>query len=279
MASLPQQTLRLIQQVIIAERLHISRQSLALSALLPDSGNVTYEAANSTTVRLPEEPDGKLNHTVGFGMSGPVTQADLLAIEQTPPEGYPQIWMCEHADPSAYEVLKREGYEYIRSISHFATELGQDILEFDSEPAGDFAITTVTAAELSEWVDSCVDGFRDGDRRPSLLKLLAQSAANRADTTLFFAKIDSKVAGSAALAVIEVGDTKLGHVYIDSTLPAFRGRGVHQALLKARLQAAKKAGCQYVFASAKEGSGSSRNMQKAGIPLVFTSRVYGKKIA
>jgi len=271
----------LVQQVITAERLHIKHQAQALQAIRLDNGYATYDVANTTTIRCPPEPDGKMNHTVGFGMSGSPTQADLLAIEQTPPDGTPELYVCEYAHDSAWKLLRDEGYAEIRSISHFVRDLSQDLsLQQDS---GDVIITKVPQAKMPDFIAASVDGFRDGDRRPSLLALLAESAAYRTgtDTMLFFATIEGSLVGSAGLACLTVDEqgTKIGNLYIDSTLPGFRGRGVHQVLLKARLQAAEKAGCRYAIATAKQGSGSARNIQKAGLEPVFDSRIFGKKPA
>lgn len=272
---------RLIQQVITAERLHIKHQAQALQAIRPDESYATYDIANTTTIRCPPEPDGKMNHTVGFGMSGPVTASDLLAIEREPPNGFPELYVNEYAHDSAWDVIEKEGYTEIRSISHFARDLSQDTAL--QQIFGDVVISTVPHDQNSDFVAASVDGFRDGDRRPSLLALLAESAARRTrtDTTLFFATVNGSLAGSAALACMTVDDegTKIGNLYIDSTLPAFRGKGVHQALLQARLQAAKGAGCKYVIATARVGSGSARNIEKAGLQRVFDCRIFGKKTA
>lgn len=272
---------RLVQHVITAERIHIRHQAQALQAINPDGGFATYDVGNTTTIRCPPEPDGKMNHTVGLGMYGPVTRSELLAIEREPPDGTPEIYMCEYAHGSAWALLRDEGYDGIRSISHFVRDLRQAMtIQQDAE---DVIITTVPLQKTADFIAASVDGFRDGDRRPSLLALLAESAAHRTgtDTTLFFATVKGSLAGCAALACMAVDDdgTKIGNLYIDSTLPAFRGQGVHQALLRARLQAAKEAGCRYVIATARVGSGSARNIQKAGLERLFDSRIFGKKAA
>ena len=246
-------------------------------SLHPGQEHNIYEIAGTTTIRCPEESNGKLNHTVGFGMTGPVTRSDLSTIRHEPAPGDLEFYICEHAHPSAVEVLRSEGYEELRSISHFVRDLD------DSADRGDVAINeaidvdTLSQSELQTFIDMSVAGFRDAGRAPSLLQLLAESAAHRDDTTLFFARINDENAGSAGLAVLEVGDVKIGNLYIDSTLPAFRGKGVHQALLKARLGAAKRAGCRYVISTARKGSGSARNIEKAGLERVFDARIYAKK--
>ncbi len=83
----------------------------------------------------------------------------------------------------------------------------------------------------------------------------------------YLARVDGE---PAAAAILTVGD---GFAYLAnaSTLPAFRRRGCHNALLAARLRDAALARprCETVIALAEVGSTSHRNMERNGLqPLV-----------
>ncbi|MDG2124350.1 MAG: hypothetical protein P8J87_11655 [Verrucomicrobiales bacterium] len=52
-------------------------------------------------------------------------------------------------------------------------------------------------------------------------------------------------------------------------LPAFRGQGGHDELLRHRLDEARNGGCKFAVAVAKEGSDSAKNLRRAGFQLVW----------
>ena len=68
----------------------------------------------------------------------------------------------------------------------------------------------------------------------------------------------------------------VGELYIASTLPAFRRRGVQAALLRARLAAARDAGCALVFVGARLANTSARNVERAGFRLAFTKATFAR---
>jgi GNAT superfamily N-acetyltransferase len=83
--------------------------------------------------------------------------------------------------------------------------------------------------------------------------------------TCFLARIDGEPAGAGALAIHD-GVAKL---FSTSTIPAFRRRGVHSALLRARLQVAARV-CEIALVSAVPGSDSQRNLERAGFRVAYT---------
>lgn len=268
---------KVLQAIIKAEKLHLAHQFDALRQLRPQENFQAFHIADSVTLQSSAKYDRKLNHTCGFGVSGSVTESDLEAIEQVyqvtgvPPE----LDMCEYAHPSAFDLLKAGGYAETGTVSTFSRSLSGLNAEVEGATDG-IEVTTTTARDAS--IATSVEGFRSGGRQEWLLSLLAQSAAHRADTTTFFARIDGEIAGAAGLACLDVCEgVKFANFYIDSTLPAHRGKGVHKALILARMAAAKKMGCEVVMGSARAGSGSARNMERAGMRLAFHSTTYTKQ--
>jgi GNAT superfamily N-acetyltransferase len=55
----------------------------------------------------------------------------------------------------------------------------------------------------------------------------------------------------------------------DATLPEARGRGLQLKLIRARLLAAQRDGCDLAVASVLPGSVSHRNYERAGFQLVY----------
>jgi GNAT superfamily N-acetyltransferase len=128
------------------------------------------------------------------------------------------------------------------------------------------------------FVEASVAGFSlQAQQRPrELLAALARIAHAREDTSMFVARIDGRVAGSAGLSVMETPRGRVGELYIASTLPAFRGGGVQTALLQARLAAARDAGCTLVFVGARPANTSARNVERAGFGLAFTKATFAR---
>ncbi|WP_221090918.1 GNAT family N-acetyltransferase [Deinococcus aquaedulcis] len=80
----------------------------------------------------------------------------------------------------------------------------------------------------------------------------------------FTARINGNLAGAGTLYV--QGST--GYLALAGTLPAFRGQGVQQALLRARVHQAAQLGCDLVVGMTGVGEGSGRNMQRLGLGLL-----------
>jgi hypothetical protein len=60
-------------------------------------------------------------------------------------------------------------------------------------------------------------------------------------------------------------------LFADETLPAYRRQGAHAALLRARLAAAARAGCDLSLVHTRPGAPSARNMLRAGYALAYTA--------
>ena len=132
-----------------------------------------------------------------------------------------------------------------------------------------------TEEQKEEFIAASVAGYRDGGRKEELLGLLARLATVRGDTGLFVARRvkggeeEAVVVGCAALGVLGSGDgagkgqgERVGHLYLDSTVPGYRGIGVHGALIRARLNKCRDLGLRVVTLATGVGGGSARNVER-----------------
>ena len=78
--------------------------------------------------------------------------------------------------------------------------------------------------------------------------------------------MDGQLVGGGGLEI----HNGLAGLMAAGTLPAFRKRGVHTALLYARLAAATKAGCDLAMIHTRPGAESQRNVLRAGFQMVYT---------
>lgn len=89
-------------------------------------------------------------------------------------------------------------------------------------------------------------------------------------STFFLAEVDGSPVGWARVFVRR-GVALLGAAEV---VPAWRGRGIHQALIAARARQAEAEGALHVMAEARAGSTSSRNLAAMGLRPVWTRRDY-----
>ena len=88
--------------------------------------------------------------------------------------------------------------------------------------------------------------------------------------SLYLGHCDGKPAGAAILYQAN-RDAYLADGAVD---PAFRGRGVHRALLDQRCADAAAAGAQVVFSGADYLGGSCRNMIRKGLGVLYTKAIW-----
>jgi ribosomal protein S18 acetylase RimI-like enzyme len=213
----------------------------------------------------------------GLGMIGPV-DADALGRLETAYAARglgTEIDLCPHVVPGVLPLLAGRGY----SVNAFSNTYARTL--HDVPDRNDGIEVLQGAAADAQFVEASIGGFTlQAEKRPrGLLDALARIALARDDTALFVARIDGVVAGSAGLSVAETPLGRVGELYIASTLPEFRGRGVQTALLRARLAAAKAADCALAVVMARPANTSARNTERAGFSLAFTKATFARPFA
>jgi GNAT superfamily N-acetyltransferase len=92
-------------------------------------------------------------------------------------------------------------------------------------------------------------------------------------TTGWMARVDGRIVGGGSL-IIHGG---LALIAGDGTLPAFRNQGVQSALLRARLDQARQAGCDLAVICTNPGSGSQRNSERQGFTVAYARTMMVKE--
>jgi GNAT superfamily N-acetyltransferase len=220
----------------------------------------------------------KLNHVTGLGLDGPVDEPTLARLESAYGERGlgTEIDVCPHVDAGLLALLARRGYA-VNAFSNTYARTLDDV----AAPASDGIEILQGADAAALFVEASVEGFSvQAQERPRrLLDALARIALARQDTSLFVARIGGRIAGSAGLSVAPTPLGAVGELYIASTLPAWRGRGVQAALLRARLAAARAAGCALAVVMVRPANTSARNTERAGFRLAFTNATFARPAA
>jgi GNAT superfamily N-acetyltransferase len=137
-------------------------------------------------------------------------------------------------------------------------------------PRGQIDVREAAREELDVFLDTMNLGF---DTNPTMLANLRRNQSFWSDVPdwhLFLARIDGALAGAAVLSIHD----DIGYLAAGSVLPAFRARGVHTALISARLDRARARHCRIVCGNAEWGSQSQRNQQRAGLAIAYVKSVW-----
>lgn len=262
-----------------AEAQHLARQVATYQSLTNHEGVRSLEICGGIAAFTENVFGRKLNHVTGLGMSTTVSAEAIEQLEAayTARALDVEIDLCPHADATALAVLSERGY----AVNAFSNTYARTLLDEDMETPPPDGIEIVADRSVVEdlFVSHSMAGFevQAVRRAPVLLEALAKIAVARADTMLFAAKLGGRVAGTAGMSLIESPAGKIAHLYIASTHPSSRGRGVQLALIRSRLAAARKAGCTIASITARPRNVSARNAERAGFGLAYTKATFVKR--
>ncbi|MBG9451556.1 acetyltransferase [Cytobacillus firmus] len=88
--------------------------------------------------------------------------------------------------------------------------------------------------------------------------------------SFYLAFVNNEPAGIGVIYIIE----KAANLAAAAVLPAFRNRGVHSALIQARIYQAITQNSELVTGQARFGSASQNNMEKAGLKIGYTKAIW-----
>lgn len=250
--------------------------ALAQLGLLPEARSLRVGSATATLTHA--RFGRKLNHVVGFGLGAPATEQELVHIETAYAKiGCPvEIDLCPFADLSAVALLGAHGY-VVNAFGN--TYVHRDLDKIEASGATNaIHVRQMADGEAEDVQRWSIAGFaaQEVPRSSELLALLAISAIHRDDTRIFVAEIEGKIAGTAALSIIDLGGMRGAHLHLASSLDAFRGRGVQAALLNIRLSEASSAGARFATVTARPKTSSARNAVRAGFALAYTKPTFAR---
>ncbi|MCP3029452.1 GNAT family N-acetyltransferase [Halobacillus sp. A5] len=93
---------------------------------------------------------------------------------------------------------------------------------------------------------------------------------NNEHWNFYLASVEGKPAGVGVLFC----ENGIGTLAASATLPEFRNKGVHTALIKERIEKANELNCHLIVGQSAFGSVSQRNMEKAGLKIAYTHAVW-----
>ena len=219
--------------------------------------------------------ESPLTQAFGLGLNGPVTEADMAALEEfyTGLGAPVNIETSPLADVSLLRLLNERGYRPIEYSNVFARELSASDLEAWPERKSNVSVRIATLDEAEEYSSIVGRSFLEGAEIPESLLGIFTSCFSAVGAFFFLAEIDGAAAGGGMMSVHQ-GVASLGGA---GTLPEFRNRGVQSALLLARLAAAADT-CELAMVATAPGTGSQRNVERMGFRLVYTRTKFRREM-
>jgi GNAT superfamily N-acetyltransferase len=219
------------------------------------------------------------NKVAGLGFDDVPTPKELESIERAfAAHGAPtQVELSHLADPAIGELLSERGYR----LESFENVLGRTIGE--PEPALELPHVTIRRSpdeEFDAWVDAMADAVAEADTQglawheefPRATYVDAERDGAGAGVRRYAAVIDDTLAGGAGLRLVD-GIAQMAGA---ATVPAYRRRGIQNALFTRRLADAAAEGCDLAVVITQRGSKSHQNAQRRGFHLLYTRAVLVK---
>jgi len=212
-----------------------------------------------------------ITQAMGLGMNGPVTDYDLARLEHffESRGARVEVECCPFSHPTLREQFDRRGYRVLEWSNVLCQQLGTQPEEL-ALPEG-LMVRPAAPEEAELWCSLLCLGFADEMGDAAMTLMPAGRALFGAASAGFLAFVDGQAAGGAVIWIHEGVAGLMGA----SMLPAFRRRGGQSALMRVRLDFARRQGCDLAYTIAAPGSGSQRNAERAGFRVAYTrSKMY-----
>ena len=205
-------------------------------------------------------PNPPLNHVAGLTAANADQLGDLVD------------WYARYGRRIRVEVAPAQaGPELFAALARHGLHQSGFYAGLYGEPAGgDDGPIPVEPADPDEFADCYVRGFEFPAERRQALAASVRVLAGRDDVGFYRARLGSATAGIGML----YRHAGVGYLATAATLPEHRGRGVQTALVRHRIAAATRAGCDLIAGHTAVGSASQRTMEHCGLRLAYTKAIF-----
>jgi hypothetical protein len=218
-------------------------------------------------------PGSPLNHALGMGLTHTVKAKDLERVEKfySSRKSPVEIQVAPFTDLSFQNMLVERGYK----ITEFANVLVRSLKEPLVKPKVRGLSIKKTHPSQAEFATNVTcDGFEAVNFSPVVRQTLL--AFQFLPNSLCYMAWDKHTPVSSAAGVV-FPKLKLAMLYGTATLPKYRGRGAQGALIRARLVAAKRMGCEWATITTFPGTTSQHNAERAGFQVAYTKVTWVKE--
>jgi GNAT superfamily N-acetyltransferase len=253
----------------LAQRIELSEAKAAASAaetmekLEPGRAALARIAGGYAIYCGPQSP---VTQAIGLCLDGSISEVEFDRLEHfySSRNEPVRIEACPLADGSLFEHMGGRGYRVAEFSNVMARRL--DASEDFSFFGQAITIDRVSPSQIDPWYLTVARGFSEGAPVSQEILDVMRVFALAPENECYLARVDGRIAGGATLSL----RGGVAGLFGASTLPEFRNRGVHTALLNARLARAAGAGCDIAACLALPGSSSQRNILRRGFQVLYT---------
>jgi GNAT superfamily N-acetyltransferase len=264
-----------IRETPLADQARVLEHALARSAaacaramakLDPSSRASAVEIAGGIAIFAGQ--GSPLTQALAVGLDGPVTPADLDAIERhVSPDGRgpKQLEVCPFVDPSLTELLADRGYRVNEWQLTWTRDLGEPVTPSTRPVDAEVHVARVKPGEEDTLARAILAAFLESDEVPEEAIALMRPAVYAEGYEPYLARVGDEPAGGATVA--HEGDVAI--VSGAGVRQRFRRRGIQSLLLHLRLARAKELGARVAYSNTLPGTASRRNMERAGFHVAY----------
>ncbi len=254
----------------LARRLELA-EALAGVATAQAGGGQVLQIAGAHAVFM---GDGSpLTQILGLGLNGPVRAQDLDQVEEffRSRGATINLHACPHADPSLFELVGERCYKTVEFNNVLVRALSPDFAP--PPPPQGVEVRIARESDMTVWANLLARSFFEHGAITAEEIEIGLNLFQTTDSPCYLALVDGHPAAGASMGWRD----DLVILYGDGTLPEFRGRGTHMALICARLADAVSKGSRMATASTVPGGISQRNYERTGFRVVYTKALMQKK--
>jgi GNAT superfamily N-acetyltransferase len=207
------------------------------------------------------------SQTFGLGLFQMPTATELTVIEDFFKERGARVFheVSPLVDKGLLAVLSERGYRPFEMSNVMFMPFSAQVPQ-RGESGSSVSVRVVEEGEREIWARTSAEGWSEYAEFAHLMLDMGRVVAAAKGNTRFLAELDGQDIGAAGLSIRDGVALFAGA----STIPAWRRRGAQRALLEARFQYARAAGCDLAMMGAEPGSSSQRNAERQGFRIAYT---------
>lgn len=241
----------------------------AVAKINPQSGATAMPVADGYALYYGKGTPPGPNRVTGLGMAGPVTKEHLQAAEAFYAERELPcvVGVVPLADTSLTQVTTARGYGIgvFRNVLACPVAAASDSVLPTDDPHATVEVHRASTDEANLWARVVGSGFAELELDAPPVPRLATFQCP--DTVCYFGRVEGIEAGGGAITIRD----GFAYIWDVSTRPAFRRRGVQQAIYYALLKEAARAGCDMAGLASEVAHASQRNAERAGFRVIYTA--------
>ena len=247
--------------------------AIAMARIDPASGASAREVAGGLAIFA--GAGSPMTQGLAMGLSGPVTAADLDAMEAhllPNGPGAVQLEVCPFVDPSLMSLLAARSYRVQEWQLAWTCAVPEAPVTPPQLPDPALRVRRVRAGEEELFFRAVMAGFLESEEIPEEAIALMRPTAHAERHELYLALLNDEPIGGAALSWSD----GIAFVNGSGVRPAFRRKGAQGALLRARFDRARDLGCTVAYSTTFPGTASRRNMERHGFSVAYPKLVMGR---